>query len=221
MNSQRRAADNDTLLTFLLADMPEHEDVAATNRYRSSILFLRASGFKDTLRKDGTGTTIKYFGDKSTPLAVGEMALLRAAELAQKSGKQAFLIWDRSDYRMTSTPTMYGSPIGPTVTAGYGSQIEVDFLDSISVDNDRAIDAAALRGALEPIYIRADTTGSQPFRLQAACRTFANGLRPSHVCMFAAMRRSPVRWRRSSSTAATTVSCPIQIAVIVRRSVDT
>jgi hypothetical protein len=55
---------------------------------------------------------------------------------------------------------MYGSPIGPTVTAGYGSQIEVDFLDSISADNARAIDAAALRAALEPIYIRADAAGS-------------------------------------------------------------
>jgi hypothetical protein len=160
LNGQRKAADNDVLRTFLLADMPEHEDVAATNRYRSSILFLRASGFKDTLRKDGTGATIKYFGDKSTPLAVGEMALLRAAELAQKSGKPAFLIRDRSDYRTTSTPTMHGSPIGPTVTAGYGSQIEIDFLDSISADNDRAIDAAALRAALEPIYIRADGAGS-------------------------------------------------------------
>jgi len=57
---------------------------------------------------------------------------------------------------------------------------------------------------------------------QLACLCIrANGLRPSHDCIALATARSPVSSRRCDATAARTVSVPIQIAVMVRRSVTT
>ena len=67
---------------------------------------------------------------------------------------------------------------------------------------------------------REDRRLSEPLQL-ASFFSFANGLRPSQVCMAEAMRRSPVSIIRLLPTAARTVSSPIQIAVMVRRSTDT
>jgi hypothetical protein len=49
----------------------------------------------------------------------------------------------------------------------------------------------------------------------------ANTLRPSHTCMSAINPRSPVSSIRLAATAARTLSIPIQIAVMVLRSVET
>jgi hypothetical protein len=55
----------------------------------------------------------------------------------------------------------------------------------------------------------------------ASLRSFANGLRPSQVCIEAASDLLPVRIMRWLTTAARTVSSPIQIAVMLRRSTET
>jgi FAD binding domain len=54
----------------------------------------------------------------------------------------------------------------------------------------------------------------------ASLRSFANELRLSQVSTLAASWRSPVKITRSALSAARIVSDPIQIAVIVRRSVE-
>lgn len=144
----------------LLLELPDHEDTTPNNRYGSKVMFLRASGFKETPKKDGSGLTINYFGTKSTPLAVGEMALLRAAELAENKGLSAFLITDRSDFKQLMTPTMWGMPSGPTVTSGYGSNIDVVLVDpaalpsSLAGVDDQLIDTASIKAALVPIYLQ-------------------------------------------------------------------
>ena len=71
--------------------------------------------------------------------------------------------------------------------------------------------------ALEVLMVHSQT---RPLQL-ASLRTLAKGLSPSHVCMSVASWRSPVSIMRSAPCAARTLSKPIQIAVIVRRSVET
>jgi hypothetical protein len=58
-----------------------------------------------------------------------------------------------------------------------------------------------------------DTLMYQPAILSSG----ANGLRPSHFCMQVAISGVPVRTIRPPSTAFSTVSTPIQIAVMVRK----
>ena len=55
----------------------------------------------------------------------------------------------------------------------------------------------------------------------AILSTFAKGLRPSQTYISAARPRSPVNVMRPAFTAWRTVSRPIQITVMVRRSVET
>src|SRR5262249_11934475 len=55
----------------------------------------------------------------------------------------------------------------------------------------------------------------------ASLRSLANGLNPSQVCIALASVRLPVRIMRLLVIAARTVSSPIQIAVMLRRSTET
>lgn len=65
------------------------------------------------------------------------------------------------------------------------------------------------------------SANTPPLVQLASFCSFAKGLSPSQVCMAAASCRFPVKIIRRFATAARTVSSPIQIAVMVRRSTDT
>ena len=142
----------------LLAELPDHEEGSKTNAYRKQVMFLRASGFKSGPSKSGLGTDIHLFGDKLTPMAVSEMALLRAAEIAIGEGKAGFVITDRKGYRQTMQQTVYGSPIGPVANAGNGVDLTIVPVDPASLpaalqgSDDRVFDARQVQQALSALY---------------------------------------------------------------------
>ncbi|HEX8241747.1 MAG TPA: hypothetical protein VF574_18575 [Allosphingosinicella sp.] len=131
--------------------LPEPEDENRLNGFsRQFGLGLKSTGFKSKTLDTGL-TRIEFVGSVSSPLAVEEMTLLRAAQLARESGRKGFVIEKRSDYTRYSQMTMNGTPVGPQRLAGYMTRIEVRFTDE---PDPAAIPAAALIDTLAPIYIR-------------------------------------------------------------------
>ena len=141
----------------LLDGMPDHEDVMLANPYRSAVKFLRANGFSVKLAKDGKTATVGFFGNKSHPFALGEMALLRAAELSLAQGMPAFRVTNNDEYVQTSQMTMYGSPMGPSTVSGHSVNLTVEFVDTMTADRpESVIQAADVQAVLAPIYVKAE-----------------------------------------------------------------
>jgi hypothetical protein len=136
--------------------LPEPEDEDRLNGFSGQFgLGLKSTGFEDKLLPSGL-TMIEFVGSVSSPLAVEEMTLLRAARLALKGGHKGFVIEKRDDFTRQRTMTMNGIPTGPSTHAGYMTRIEVRFVDDLG--DARAIDAAALDRALSPLYARPPAT---------------------------------------------------------------
>jgi tetratricopeptide (TPR) repeat protein len=137
-------------------ELPDHEDVMLANPYRSTVKFIKANGFSVKVGKDGKTATVGFFGNKSSSFAIGEMALLRAADLTIERGKSAFIITSSSDYTHSSQMTMYGSAIGPATFAGRSTSLNIAFVEATEPQSrDRAIEASAVQAALRPIYVKA------------------------------------------------------------------
>lgn len=142
----------------LMDGMPDHEEVMLANPYRSAVMFLRANGFSVKMAKDGKTATVGFFGNKSDPFAIGEMALLRAAELTLAQGKAAFRVTTNDEYVQTSTMTMHGTPVGPTTVSGHSVNLTVEFVDPATADRPESIIRAAdVQAALAPIYVKAES----------------------------------------------------------------
>jgi hypothetical protein len=141
----------------LFSLLPEPEDEDKLNGFSGQWgLGLKPTGFKDKLLENGS-TRIEFVGSVSSPLAVEEMTLLRAARLALEGGRKAFVIEKRDDFSRHSQMTMNGVPTGPQTLAGYMTRIEVRFVDDAAQPG--AIDAAAVDSALAPLYTRSGRTG--------------------------------------------------------------
>jgi tetratricopeptide (TPR) repeat protein len=141
----------------MIDGIPDHEDVMLANPYRSAVKFLRANGFSVKMAKDGKSATVTFFGNKSHPLAIGEMALLRAAELTLAQGKPAFRVTNNDEYVQTTTMTMHGTPVGPTTVSGHSVTLTVEFVDAATADRPESIiQAAEVQAALAPIYVKAE-----------------------------------------------------------------
>jgi hypothetical protein len=150
---QGREARLDKLATVeLLPLLPEPEDEKRLNSFsRQAGWGLKPTGFKHKKLDSGL-TRIEFVGSSSSPLAVEEMTLLRAAKLAEQAGSKGFVITRRSDYTRWSQMTMNGVPVGAKTMAGYKTEIDVRFVDDLSAA--AAQDAAALAATLTPIYVR-------------------------------------------------------------------
>ena len=136
----------------LFSFLPEPEDEDRLNSFSGQFgLGLKSTGFKDKLLENGL-TRIEFAGSSSSPLAVEEMTLLRAARLARKAGRKGFVVEKREDYTRHKQMTMNGAPIGPSTLAGFMTKIEVRFVDDLS--RPGAIDAAKVDEALSPLYAR-------------------------------------------------------------------
>lgn len=141
----------------LFALLPEPEDEDRLNGFSGQWgLGLKPTGFKDKLLENGA-TRIEFVGTVSSPLAVEEMTLLRAARLALENGRKAFVIEKRDDFSRYSQMTMNGVPTGPQTLAGYMTRIDVRFVDDLAQPG--AIDAAAVDKALAPLYTRSGKSG--------------------------------------------------------------
>ena len=135
----------------LLGDLPDHEEVMLANPYRSAVKFLRANGASAKVDKDGKAAKVSFFGNKSQPFAIDEMTLLRAAELTLEQRHAAFRIVSNDGYVQTSTMTMYGTPVGPSTVSGNSVVMSIEFVDPATKG---AVNAAEVRSALGPIYIK-------------------------------------------------------------------
>jgi hypothetical protein len=134
----------------LFSLLPEPEDEDQLNSFSGQFgLGLKNTGFKDKLLENGA-TRIEFVGSSSSPLAVEEMTLLRAARLALGDGRKAFVIEKREDFSRHKQMTMNGVPTGPRTLAGYMTRLEVRFVDDPRQAG--AIDAAAVDSALGPLY---------------------------------------------------------------------
>lgn len=141
----------------LLDEVPDHEDVMLANPYQTAVKFLRANGFSVKVAKDGKTADVGFFGNKSHPFAIGEMALLRAADLTASQGKSAFRIVSNNGFVQTSTMTMYGVEVGPTTVAGHSTRLKIEFVDPVASQGAAGIiETADVQMALTPIYIKAE-----------------------------------------------------------------
>ena len=132
--------------------LPEPEDEKQLNSYSKQAGWgLKPTGFRHKAQDDGT-PHIEFVGSSSSPLAVEEMTLLRAADLALQAGKAGFTIEKRNDYSRMRQMTYGGTPIGQASLAGYMTTVDVRFTDDAGAA--RFQDAATIRAALAPIYIR-------------------------------------------------------------------
>lgn len=152
------ASGNDALRGFLVGGLPSQKK-PRRNSYSRSVGFFKDAGFKAKPVKTGPNaargaTTITFTGDATSAFAVEEMTLLRAAELALAAGKPGLLILEKRDYVRTSQMTMNGSAIGGATPAGYQTEVDVIYTDSLSLPagDDRAIAAADIVAALAPLY---------------------------------------------------------------------
>ena len=141
----------------LLDEIPDHEEVMLANPYKSAVKFLKANGFSVKVAKDGKTADVSFYGNKSHPFAIGEMALLRTADLTTEQGKSAFRIISNNDFVRTSTMTMYGKEVGPTKIMGHSTQLKIEFVDlSTSKVSADIIQATDVQAALGPIYVKPD-----------------------------------------------------------------
>jgi hypothetical protein len=135
--------------------LPQPETESRLNGFSKQIGFgLKGTGFKSKTLPSGL-TQIEFSGSVSSPLAVEEMTMLRAARLASEKGHKGFKVEKRSDFSRYMQMTRNGIPMGERTLAGYLTRIEVRFTDDLS--DPAAIDAAALSAALSPVYIRPQT----------------------------------------------------------------
>jgi len=109
----------------------------------------RTDGFRSTENDDGS-MKVEYTGGTTSGPVVQEMTLLRAAELAQESGKSHFVIEDRNDYRRFTVSSQYNIEMSRFLS-GYKSELKVRLLDSAE-DNAHALNAVEVIDALGPIY---------------------------------------------------------------------
>lgn len=132
--------------------LPQPETESRLNGFSKQIGFgLKGTGFKSKKLPDGL-TRIEFAGTVSSPIAVEEMTLLRAARVASEAGHKGFEIVKRSDFSRYSQMMQRNIPIGPKRLVGYMTRVEIRFTDDLA--NPAALDAAVLSKVLSPIYIR-------------------------------------------------------------------
>ncbi|HYF22028.1 MAG TPA: hypothetical protein VD929_01385 [Caulobacteraceae bacterium] len=101
-------------------------------------------------------TTVRVRVGKGSSSVPEEMALLRAAELAEQAGKR-LLIVDRRDYRHVYSTTQYGTVLNSSPD-GFSTELDVLFVDPASPPAGyekagwRMLDPAEVRTALSPVY---------------------------------------------------------------------
>ncbi len=137
----------------LFSILPQPEDVHMITRYSGQMfLSFKQGGF--TERQLGNGSTeITFKANLFSREAADEMVLLRAADLAERAGKQFALIDARHDYTRWSQTMRGGVSQGPKVQVGYESVIEVRFGEAgIGAP---AINVGEVNAALGPIYLPA------------------------------------------------------------------
>jgi len=142
----------------LTAQIPAYKD-APHPRFsmKNSYNDLAVVGYRsETDPKTGV-TTVRVRTGKGSSSVPEEMALLRAAELAEQAGKR-FLIVDRRDYRHVYSVTHYGAVMNSSPD-GFSTEIDILFFDP--AQPPAGYEAAAWR-AFDPAQVRAALGSAYP-----------------------------------------------------------
>jgi hypothetical protein len=140
-------------------------------------------GAHDTLRGSDAGystlpgpvpgsQTVRFVSSYTTPVSMGEIALMRAAELARERGMHGFIVLARRLIPLTTT--FVGGPNnGVSRESGHDLEVDVLFVDPGALPRGyetagwRVVDADALWTIEQPIYVaererlRAETRAQQ------------------------------------------------------------
>lgn len=127
-----------------------------SNSYSHSLSFLKVDGFKDKKLKDGSWK-IQFVGSASSLIAVEEMSMLRAAQIAQKRKASHFLVDEQKNYRRTVTTYMNGTPISGAEPAGFKTELFIKLFTEAEVQ--------AMGGAQRSRLFEAKTTFDELFKV--------------------------------------------------------
>lgn len=166
--AQERASQFKGGLDTIFTSLPEAETADRVPTYEEadkpflamtgSQADMDTNGYRIHQSADGSVTTIRFRGVRSTGSIVEEMALLCAADLARKSGKKGFVVLHRKDVTYSIDSMTYGT-ITRTDPDGFETTLDVAFVDPAAPGPYagapwRIIDADAVYNALAPIYIK-------------------------------------------------------------------
>ncbi|HYG28785.1 MAG TPA: hypothetical protein VD887_01070 [Allosphingosinicella sp.] len=147
-------------LSSLGRRLPESEDARRLPGYNGgSDGFLGGDGFMSRRAVLEGARTVKFQSDDGTAATNAEMALLRAAELAQEQNKGGFIVLDRRVLQRTLVTRQYGAVID-TDHEGFVAELDVVFADANALPAGfeqsgwRFVDAADVIARLGPVYRR-------------------------------------------------------------------
>lgn len=134
LNKQRTPVATETVIAGLYNITPVYVDSGSNNRFAKSIYLLNSNGFKEKRLGDNR-MKVEYLGGQSSKAAVEEMSMLRAAIVAQKTGRKYLTVEKRNDYDryLTSSGASYKSS-----NAGFKSEMTVRLLTSNQL-NDASV----------------------------------------------------------------------------------
>ena len=142
----------------LAGRLPEPESMQRMPSYDSGGSPLDANGYSSLPGRIGLSTQIIRFASGRGSVSVAnEMALLRAADLARRSGSHGLIVLRRGYVVRTTTIYGYGAGIMPS---GQEVEIEVAFVDPATLPSAyadagwRVLDPNVIWAALSPIYVR-------------------------------------------------------------------
>jgi hypothetical protein len=157
-----------TELAEIAERLPEAEATTRLPAYdgaSDSILSVDGNGYMAGRGSVPGGRTIRFVSQRGTMAMVGEMALLRAAELARQQGKGGFIILNRRGLVRTSQNMMYNVVVRED-PQGYDIELDVMFVDPQALPAGfedagwRVVDAQQVWNDLSPIYAAARPDGA-------------------------------------------------------------
>lgn len=153
----QRTTDPDNELQAIARSLPEAETPQRVPAAHHSNWLYTVNGYEEKQIAGTSSLTVKYRDVDTTEAMSQEAALLRAAELGERSGKKAMLVTGMRDIEHTIVNTMYGRPVA-SIPTGYETDMDVAFVDpadiatSAPAESWRLIDVAAVRTQLADLY---------------------------------------------------------------------
>lgn len=138
-------------ITRFAEALPPLEQIVGGNRFRRQ--GWGADGYRDSALPDGSGRRISFSGG-STITTTEELALLRAAQLAQENGATGFVVGSRSDFRRYYVMTYAGVETSRS-PSGFRTEMDVTFVDAANPPAEysgRVLTADEVWNALSPVF---------------------------------------------------------------------
>jgi hypothetical protein len=131
--------------------LPPLEQIGGGNRFRSQ--GWGENGFRDTAAPTDDGRIVEFSGG-TTITTTEELALLRAAQLAQDNGSTGFVVRSRSDFQRYYVTTYAGAETSRR-ESGFETRIDIAYVDAANPPAEYAgavVNAEEVITALTPIF---------------------------------------------------------------------